>query len=602
MRSLIIIWLLFIYSLNTICQKSENTFYEKAKSLRSRKEYDSSINYFLKAVELFKSNNDSLGISKSYNYLGINYNQTENKELALNYYYDAIRINKKLNYDRGLVSNYNNLGNYYNPSNIKLALEYYKAANKLIGNTKDRRKAIINMNIGTIYASKDTIFSNNDSAIYYYLNSLQSFNKIKDTFNIASIYHNLGVLYENEENLDASIKSYNKALELSKFLDNDYMVAQEYMSVGNILLKEKKYQESLDKYEKSLQLAKKVGDEYRKMHLYSNIVKVKMQLGEVQEASNFFEKFNNLRDSLYSTERMKEVKNLETKYETELKEAEIKEQQKAIEQKNFQKNLFLGLSFFLVLLVISTIWFFLQKQDYLKKLKNEEIANMKTEQELKELNAMMHGQEEERNRIASDLHDRLGARLSSIKLLFQSGQNGDSESLREKLLININEAIKETREISHNLSTDMLSRFGLETALKDIVRTINDAEKINADLSIYGLQKRLSLEIERNIYHIVLELINNTIKHAEAQQISIQISLVDDEINLFYEDDGKGFDVQNVVDSGLGMRSIYARINTINGAVYFNSKPGQGINVVMNIPVKEVEENIKSQNYKSKLA
>jgi len=227
---------------------------------------------------------------------------------------------------------------------------------------------------------------------------------------------------------------------------------------------------------------------------------------------------------------------------------------------------------------------------------------MKTEQELKELNAMMHGQEEERNRIASDLHDRLGARLSSIKLLFQSGQNGDSESLRDKLLININEAIKETREISHNLSTDMLSRFGLETALKDIVRTINDAEKINADLSIYGLQKRLSLEIERNIYHIVLELINNTIKHAEAQQISIQISLVDDEINLFYEDDGKGFDVQNVVDSGLGMRSIYARINTINGAVYFNSKPGQGINVVMNIPVKEVEENIKSQNYKSKLA
>jgi signal transduction histidine kinase len=239
-------------------------------------------------------------------------------------------------------------------------------------------------------------------------------------------------------------------------------------------------------------------------------------------------------------------------------------------------------------------------------LKNEEIANMKTEQELKQLNAMMHGQEEERNRIASDLHDRLGARLSSIKLLFQSEQNEANDNLKNKLLDNINEAIKETREISHNLSTDMLTRFGLETALTDIIRTINEAEKIQAELAIYGLQKRLPLEIERNVYHIALELINNTIKHAQANNIILQISQSDGEINLFYEDDGTGFDVQNVVNSGMGIRSIYARVNTINGAVYINSKPGTGINVVLTIPVEngkiENRNNSPETSYKSKTA
>jgi signal transduction histidine kinase len=378
------------------------------------------------------------------------------------------------------------------------------------------------------------------------------------------------------------------------------------MNVGNILLKQKKNKESLDYYEKSLELAEYLGDPNRKVNLYTNMVKAKMAIGAVEEASLLFQKYIQLRDSLFNSEKMAEIKDLETKYETQRKEEEIREQQLAIEKKNFQKNLFLGLSILLVVLIISTIWFFLQKQDYLKKLKNEEIANMKTEQELKQLNAMMHGQEEERNRIASDLHDRLGARLSSIKLLFQSEQNEANDNLKNKLLDNINEAIKETREISHNLSTDMLTRFGLETALTDIIRTINEAEKIQAELAIYGLQKRLPLEIERNVYHIALVLINNTIKHAQANNIILQISQSDGEINLFYEDDGTGFDVQNVVNSGMGIRSIYARVNTINGAVYINSKPGTGINVVLTIPVEngkiENRNNSPETSYKSKTA
>lgn len=586
-------------------QSNFNEYLQLAKDYRITNNFDSAIYYNKKSIKGFKELNDSSSLADAYNNLGLIYLRINDKKKSLKYLYQAIEINQKINNPDKLIGNYNNLANYYSSENIELALNYYQKARKLLSvGEKDKKAAIINMNIGNIFSSYDSTFFNYDSATHYYLSSLESFKSINDSSNISLLYHNLGVLYERKNNYDAAINSYQKSIEINEILRDEFGLARTYMGIGNILLKEKKYKESLEQYEKSLRLSKILKDEYRKMNLYSNMVKAKMGIGAVEEASILFQEYNHLRDSLSNNERMQEVKNLETKYETEKKEAEIKEQQLAIEQKNFQKNLFLGLSLLLVVLIISTIWFFLQKQEYLKKLKNEEISNMKTEQELKELNAMMHGQEEERNRIASDLHDRLGARLSSIKLLFQSEQNETTSNLKSKLLENINEAIKETREISHNLSTDMLTRFGIETALKDMVRTINDAEKIKAEIAIYGLQKRLPLEVERNIYHIALELINNTIKHAKAENITLQISQIDEEINVFYEDDGKGFDVQNVADSGMGMRSIYARVNTINGAVYFNSKPGKGINVVMTIPVEErkSEDSELDSAAKSKMA
>ncbi|HET8860104.1 sensor histidine kinase [Marivirga sp.] len=523
----------------------------------------------------------------------------------MSYQYKAIEINKNIQNSNGLISNYNNLGNYYTSEDAELALHYYQEAEKLLPkNQKGIKAAIIKMNIGIIFSDHNSEYYNYDSANYYFLSSLESFQAIKDSGNIASLYHNLGVLYEEKEHFKDGIDSYHKAITINKMLDNKSTLAKTYMGLGNIYLKQNEYSKSLEYFQKSLELAEILGDEYKKINVYTNIIKAKMGIGAIEDASILFTKYNKLRDSLFDHEKMQEIKNLEMKYETAIKEAEIEKQQFAIAEKNFQKNLFLGLSLVLILLIISTVWFFLQKQEYLKKLKNEEISNMKREQELKELNAMMHGQEEERNRIASDLHDRLGARLSSIKLLFQSEQNKTSSNFNYKLLDNVNEAIKEVREISHNLSTDMLTRFGLETALHDMIKTINETEQIQAELSVYGLQERLPLEIERNVYHIALELINNTIKHAQANTITLQISQADHEINLFYEDDGIGFDIQNVVDSGMGMRSIYARVNTINGAVYFNSKPNKGINVVLTIPVNETQvENKKDKNsYNSKMA
>ena len=600
MRFFYVILVLILSSFTIQAQKSGIELMEKGKELRRNNNLDSSLLFTKQALNKFAKNNDRINYADALNNLGLIYSNLGNQKEAINNYYQAIKLNKEIENVEGLIKNYNNLANYYSSDNKKLALNYYQKALSLLPfENEGKKSAILNMNIGNLFSSKDFNRYNYDSAVYYYLNSLKSFQSINDSFNISLLYHNLGYLNEKNGNLEASISNYKKSLNIKTSLGQKSQMADTYMGLGNVYLKQNRFKESLEQYEKSLELSESIGDSNLKMHLYSNMVKAKMGIGAVEEASLLFQKYNNLRDSLFDQDKMEEIKDLETRYETARKEEEIRAQRIAIERENFQKNLFLSLSILLVILMLSTIWFFIQKQKYLKQLKNEEIANMRTEQELKELNAMMHGQEEERNRIASDLHDRLGARLSSIKLLFQSS---DIPAAADKVLQNINEAIKETREISHNLSTDLLSRFGLETALKDTIRTINEAEKIKADLSIYGLQNRLSVDIERNIYHIILELINNTIKHAKANLINLQISQSENEINVFYEDDGVGFDVQNVADSGMGMRSIYARVNTINGAVYFNSKPGGGINVVLSIPVESNYQPKENENAQSKLA
>jgi signal transduction histidine kinase len=597
--------MIFILSItisnNLLSQSNLTILFKEAKSLRKENKLDSSINIFKKIIDIEnKSKNITEFTSGSLNYLGLISISINQPKQALVYFYESLKINKQINNKSGLISNYNSLANYYSLDNKNLALDYYKKALNILKEQRDGIKSgILNMNVGNLFSAEDFEGMNYDSAVYYYLNALESFQKVNDSSNLSLLYNNLGFLYEKEGNYSASIANYKKSIYLKSELEDLHGLATSRLNLGNVYLKQNRFKESLEQYEKSLELSESIGDSNLKMHLYSNMVKAKMGIGAVEEASLLFQKYNNLRDSLFDQDKMEEIKDLETRYETARKEEEIRAQRIAIERENFQKNLFLSLSILLVILMLSTIWFFIQKQKYLKQLKNEEIANMRTEQELKELNAMMHGQEEERNRIASDLHDRLGARLSSIKLLFQSS---DIPAAADKVLQNINEAIKETREISHNLSTDLLSRFGLETALKDTIRTINEAEKIKADLSIYGLQNRLSVDIERNIYHIILELINNTIKHAKANLINLQISQSENEINVFYEDDGVGFDVQIVADSGMGMRSIYARVNTINGAVYFNSKPGGGINVVLSIPVESNYQPKEDENAQSKLA
>jgi len=194
------------------------------------------------------------------------------------------------------------------------------------------------------------------------------------------------------------------------------------------------------------------------------------------------------------------------------------------------------------------------------------------ETERKVLNAVIETEESERKRFAKDLHDSIGPLLSSINLylsaLNQTEQKEKKQSIIKVSREAVNEALVSIKEISNNLSPHILSDFGLEKAIDSFTKKLQISERINISFRVENLNERLNEQVEVVIYRVVTELIHNTIKHAKAENIEINLSREKDELKLIYIDDGIGFDIRKLESdkaSGMGLYNILSRVRSLNG-------------------------------------
>lgn len=212
------------------------------------------------------------------------------------------------------------------------------------------------------------------------------------------------------------------------------------------------------------------------------------------------------------------------------------------------------------------------------------------------LNAIIQTEEKERKRFAKDLHDGLGPLLSTVKMSVSSLAQLEHDAASKKIVANtemvINEAIKSLKEISDNLSPHVLNNFGLLRALRNFTNKINTTKAINIKLVSNMGNERFSNNIEVVLYRVVCELINNTIKHASANTIEINMQKESDFLSIAYHDDGKGFDKNKLEElsslGGMGFSNIYSRINSIKGDINIESEPKKG--TLVNIKVNTQEE------------
>ncbi|MEP1096414.1 MAG: sensor histidine kinase [Cyclobacteriaceae bacterium] len=277
------------------------------------------------------------------------------------------------------------------------------------------------------------------------------------------------------------------------------------------------------------------------------------------------------------------VAELNTQYQTRKNQIE---RQKATNQRNI---LFIVLLVILLLMVI-LILFYRSRQRMMKvvALKNEEIFNQEvnqllSEQELKSINSMIEGQEKERKRVAEDLHDRLGSTLTAAKMHVDviTGENGKLEKVGSLL----DQALTDTREISHNMLSGVLTNFGLVPALRDLVETIEGTNSIRINLEFDELDKRLESQTEINVYRILQELISNTLKHAKASVINLEFKKEQARLLINFHDNGTGFDTTNVKFNGIGFKNISARISKIGGVWDYDTKPGDGFHAEISFPI-----------------
>ncbi|QOD61485.1 sensor histidine kinase [Polaribacter haliotis] len=228
-----------------------------------------------------------------------------------------------------------------------------------------------------------------------------------------------------------------------------------------------------------------------------------------------------------------------------------------------------------------------------KALETQKNLTLLKEQELTTINAMVDGQEKERKRIAEDLHDNLGSVLATLKLHFENLQiNKEKKKINQEELFNkteslIDEAYLKVRSIAHAKNAGVIANQGLLTAVQMMAEKISSADKINIEVIHFGLDKRLDNSLEITVFRIIQELITNIIKHAEAKNATINISLYDKNLNIIIEDNGKGFNVKKVnLKDGMGISSIKTRVEHLKGTFEIDATIGKGSSVIIDIPLE----------------
>jgi len=236
--------------------------------------------------------------------------------------------------------------------------------------------------------------------------------------------------------------------------------------------------------------------------------------------------------------------------------------------------------------------FFYQRKLLRRKVAYQKIEDLLNEQELKAAYALLEGQDQERKRISKELHDNLGSLLVTANLSIDALPKEDlSKAFIEKISrIDglIQKAADETRKISHSLDSGLLKHFGLDASLKDLASTLEELTHLKTKFDIQ-LSGSLSNKINTEVYRVIQELVNNTLKHAQAKIIRLEVLEVQGKyLNIIYEDDGLGFNLHDQqLKKGIGLSNIENRVSKLSGKSTIDTAPGKGFVVIIEIPIHE---------------
>ncbi|MBO9561578.1 MAG: hypothetical protein J7621_02345 [Niastella sp.] len=249
---------------------------------------------------------------------------------------------------------------------------------------------------------------------------------------------------------------------------------------------------------------------------------------------------------------------------------------------------------FVIAVGVVLLSLYFQKSLYAQKLREEELKNRHRAELLRH---SINVQEMEQKRIAQDLHDELGAALSMMRMHLLLIEQKD-DALPENVMRSVQSArqlsetaMASTRNISHQLMPPQLEAFGLVKTLEGVARQINGAGNITVDLISDSGSEELAFPVSLGLYRIAMELINNTIRHAQANKVDILLSIEEKHVTFKYSDNGIGISENNT--HGLGHKSIEARVSALDGVFEMGNNTEQsGFYALVKIPLEAISETI----------
>ncbi len=559
---------------------------------------------YKQAIDLCETNKEQASLNKNraslFNNMGvISYLNGDYEGAAISFREAVIIYEKYYPSEPNLIPTINNIASTYSALNLpeKAAVVSHEALGYAMkyGNDKQKTTAYIG------YGSNLITVKKYDSGFIMLARAQELVNKTKNQYDQYLCYFNMGFYYQQKDNIDSSIYYYNKALPMAKAINSPYDIAQLLNYLAN---------QQMDPRKNDIAAAKKNLDSSNaiiEMYKFREIKKEWHQLmaeyfritGNLKEGFDHLKKYDLIKDSLQNETSLKRIDFLEARYESEKKLAKIgslekdkKDQQLLLKQRSIINYFLVGSLATLVIVGFLGYRNFRHRNLLAKQqdeLQQQKIRELEKDKQLVAVGSMLQGQEEERSRLAKDLHDGLGGLLSGVKFSLSNMKDNliitpDNMTVFERSLDMLDTSIKELRRVAHNMMPEMLTKFGLDEALKEYCNTINTTNLLSVKYQSVGMDNRLEQPTEIIVYRIIQELLNNIMKHGNATEAIVQLVKEADRLSIIVEDNGKGFDTSLKNNKGAGLTSIQSRVDYLKGHLEIHSEAGKG--TLVNIEFK----------------
>jgi two-component system NarL family sensor kinase len=567
-------------------------------------DYPLSIEYYAKAAEKYNAlsgDDKASGLAAVYNNLGGILSLTNDWEGAQKYYLMAIKELEKLYDTTRMVTVYFNIAFVF--TDMDEWNKSYESMQKSFQLSQHSVNKSQNLQARCRLATICFKTKRENEGLTYLKKADSLILTSEESLDLVYYNHAYGIYYQQTGSYAAAVKHHKLAYKASIRWDDPYYLADETLEIGKDYLK----LEQFDSAEYYFQKSYAISDSYK---YKPKVLLSLISLSDLEEAKGNFEKAFNYKkkqasyaDSLVKEQNQYRILLIDGEFAAEKRSNEIRQLQKdkQIQSLSLEKKSTLNYVLVASIIVLTVFGFLvyrnLRHRHVLAKQQEEihrqKIRELEKDRQLIAVDSMLKGQEEERSRMAKDLHDGLGGMLSGVKLSLgaMKGNIILSEAntrLFASVLDQLDHSINEMRRVAHNMMPEALVKLGLEQAVQDYCDGLNESNNLKFNTQFYGLEKRLDTATEIVVYRIVQELLNNVVKHAQASEVLVQLMRHEKNLNITIEDNGRGF-IVNEVDSkrSVGLNNVRSRVDYLKGLLDVKSTPGAGTSIHIECAVQD---------------
>lgn len=578
-------------------------------------EFNKAMEYYNRTLPFYTQLNYTEGVGRLQNNMGAAYYKLGFYTLSASYYVKSLSIYDSLHLDELRVHSLINLGVVLkDQGKIIEAKDYYlQALESEEGIGEAATKAIIYQNLGEV------LETNNEwpKALESFGNAAEIYADQQMMLDLSESYHGMARAYAGLSNKELAEKYFEMCLELKREINDELNMGKVITSMAVFQYENKRYNEALRNYRQGLQLANKFELPKLSRANLLGLSEVYEALGNPARALSYRQQHQTVKDSLDNVEKSRQIAELQEQYESVQKDKRIKElalenslanaeieRNEALAQKQRARNTTYLVAAIALFILILVLYVYFKQRLSIARLREEEeqtahkrnIESLLDEQRTKNLEARIAGEEQERKRLAKDLHDHLGSLLATVKVNLQ-GLFAREKTIKDQEQVQtvnslVDKACNDVRGIAHNLHMGISESFGLISALEDLSESVSGANNIKVQFIATNSSKRFDTNFEIFIYRMVQELLSNALRHSRATSINIQLTFLDELVSIIVEDNGKGFstDESRVRTNGIGLKELMLRVEDFDGEITIDSTPSMGTTILVDLPLTTESE------------